>query len=74
VEFSTSITVMQCLLAIGEERRVRNQKLYIYIYRSGDAGVSFRGCNISSWGSSGIALLPSVGDWGGISSACMEPL
>ena len=37
MEIATSVSVMQCLLAIGEKRRVRNQKLC----HSGDAGVKY---------------------------------
>jgi len=61
----------QCLLAMGgKKERIKN-----YIYLSGDAEVSFRWCNISSWGICGVAILPwyvgpSVGDWGRISPAC----
>jgi hypothetical protein len=56
VEISTSVAVMQCLLAIGDEKSKESKT--IYIYSSGDAGGSFRGCNISSWGNCGVALLP----------------
>jgi hypothetical protein len=45
VEISTSVSVRQCLYAIGEKRREWKNKNYIY--PSGDAGVSFRGCNIN---------------------------
>ena len=61
MEISTSVSVMQCLLAIGEKRRVSNQKLYVALvtprssagvkYRHGVALVSFfsRGMWVPLW-------------------------
>ena len=43
MEISTSVSVEQCLLAIGEKRRVRNQKLHVVLMRPGSsAGVKYR--------------------------------
>ena len=44
VEISTSIAVMYAV-SIGYRWQEESNEIKNYVYRSGDAGVSFRGCN-----------------------------